>query len=222
MCIEVIDIRSMPYRQAWQLQKDLFAGLVEQKKKSLTVDKEYILIAEHPPVFTLGKHGKAGNMLLSNDSLIEKGAELIEIERGGDITFHGPGQLVLYPIIDLSKHSLGVRKYVEILEESIIRLLKKYDIKGERVEGASGVWIDVGTTRERKICALGIKCSHFITMHGLALNVSTDLSWFNLINPCGFVDKGVTSIQKEIPDKDVSFNQIADELVDIFKSLIGA
>lgn len=163
--------------------------------------KEYILIGEHYPVITLGRRAAEMNVLLPDSVLDKKGIKKYHIGRGGDVTFHGPGQLILYPILDLEKHRLGVKEYVNILEETVIRLLDKYGIKGERIEGATGVWIGKGTEEERKICAMGIKCSRFCTMHGLALNVDMDLSGFKMINPCGFKDKGVTSIYEEIKRK---------------------
>ncbi len=136
-------------------------------------------------------------MLVSEDALAAKGIEFVRIERGGDITFHGPGQLVAYPIIDLQRHHLGVKDYVNMLEEAVIRTIAHYGITGERVEGATGVWIDKGLPGERKICAIGVKCTRFVTMHGLALNINTDLHYFGAINPCGFIDKGVTSVRQE-------------------------
>lgn len=149
-----------------------------------------------------------------------KGIKLFEIERGGDVTYHGPGQLVVYPLIDLEAHHLGVKSYIHILEESVIRTIAHYGIKGERVEGATGVWIDAGTSHERKICAIGVKCSRFITMHGLALNVNTDLQQFSLINPCGFIDKGVTSIASEVGHP-VNFKETARLLTDNLLKLLN-
>lgn len=181
----------------WNKQKSLFHSLIDAKKEHRPIDCEYILIGEHPAVYTLGFHGNAGNMLHAEE-LKKKGIEFIHIERGGDITYHGPGQMIVYPILDLEYHHLGVKQYMSMLEDCIIRLLDIYDIKGEKVDGATGIWIDVDTPRERKICAMGIKCSKFVTMHGLALNVNTDLTAFSAINPCGFIDKGVTSIAKEL------------------------
>lgn len=209
-----------PYREIWELQKSIFNGLVDLKRRGKSIDREAIILVEHLPVITLGKHGKSENLLLSEASLAMRGIECIRIERGGDITYHGPGQLVVYPIIDLEKHHLGVKNYVHILEEAVIRTIADYGIKGERVEGASGVWIDAGTEEERKICALGVKCSRFITMHGLALNVNTDLDAFKVINPCGFIDKGVTSISREI-GYDVNLNQVGDILLSHLKQLLN-
>jgi lipoyl(octanoyl) transferase len=191
--LRIEDAGTVPYRVMWDHQLELFNALVQQKVEKRPVEAEHLIFVEHPPVYTLGRHGKPSNMLMDRELLAAKGIECIPIERGGDITFHGPGQLVVYPIIDLEAHHLGVKEYVDLLEEAVIRLIAAYDIRGERVEGATGVWIE----RNRKICAIGIRCSHFITMHGIGLNVNTDLSYFRAINPCGFTDKGVTSIAAE-------------------------
>lgn len=189
------------YRPVWDEQKRLFQALIDYKRNSSdnssSMPEESLLLVEHNPVITLGKHGKIENLLVSEETLKNRGIECIRIERGGDITYHGPGQLVAYPIIDLERYHLGVKDYVNLLEETVIRTIARYGIKGERVEGASGVWIGKGTPDERKICALGVKCSHFVTMHGLALNVNTNLDAFSVINPCGFTDRGVTSIAQE-------------------------
>lgn len=189
------------YRPVWDEQKRLFQALIDYKRSSSdnssSMPEESLLLVEHNPVITLGKHGKIENLLVSEETLKNRGIECIRIERGGDITYHGPGQLVAYPIIDLERYHLGVKDYVNLLEETVIRTIARYGIKGERVEGASGVWIGKGTPEERKICALGVKCSHFVTMHGLALNVNTNLDAFSVINPCGFTDRGVTSIAQE-------------------------
>ncbi len=195
--IEIKDLGVRDYGEVWEEQKRLLAGLVEAKKRGEVPEREYLLMVEHPDVITLGRHAKHSNLLFPAEFYRSQGVDVYEIERGGDVTFHGPGQLVAYPIIDLEQHRLGVKKYVETLEEAVIRTIARWGIRGERVEGATGVWIDKGTPKERKICAIGVKCSRFVTMHGLGLNVNTDLSRFTLINPCGFVDKGVTSIAKE-------------------------
>lgn len=215
-----IDLGEKPYRSVWSFQKYLFDKLIVLKKQDIVIDNEYIIFVEHQPVFTIGKHGKQNNMLFNKKQLEEKGAEFIHIERGGDVTFHGPGQLVVYPIIDLSKHKLGVKNYVELLEECVIQLLQKYNIKGERVNGATGVWIDKGMPNERKICAIGVKCSYFVSMHGFALNVNTDLNWFSAINPCGFIDKGVTSLEKELGHK-VDIIELKEKTAEIISSLLN-
>ena len=194
----------MPYKECWELQQSLFDSRLEQRRVgSQTEDCGTILTVEHTPVYTLGKSGKQSNMLIPESYLKSLGAEFFHIDRGGDITFHGPGQIVCYPILDIGKLGIGLRRYIEILEQSVIDTIAHYGIAGERLVGATGVWIcnraaDGTATAWRKICAIGVRASHFITMHGLALNVATDLKWFTMINPCGFTDKGVTSISKEV------------------------
>ncbi len=185
-----------PYREMWQRQRTLFDTMVGIKRKGGIPTEGHILLLEHQPVITLGRHGDEANIIMASE-LERRGIECIRIERGGDITYHGPGQLVVYPVIDLEQMHLGIKSYINLLEEAVIRTIAEYGITGERVEGATGVWIGVGTPAERKICAIGVKCSRYVTMHGLALNVSTDLDAFRLINPCGFTDKGVTSIVRE-------------------------
>ena len=187
------DLGLIPYREAWDLQKKYVAQLQEDPNAD-----ERILLVEHPAVYTLGFHGNADNMLASEQYLRNLGAECIRIERGGDITYHGPGQLVVYPIIDLRRHHLGVKQYIEILEHSVIELLAGYGIQATCNKDAIGVWIDWQGRQPRKICAIGVKVSHGVTMHGFALNVNTDLRAFTLINPCGFTDKGVTSLSQEL------------------------
>lgn len=161
-----------------------------------------ILFVEHPPVYTLGKSGRAENMLVGREALERLGARFFHIDRGGDVTFHGPGQIVCYPILDLERIGMGLRDYIDALEEAVIRTVAEYGISAGRIAGASGVWIGAGVTPDgrgplRKICAIGVRSSRYITMHGFALNVSTDLEWFARINPCGFTDRGVTSIERE-------------------------
>ena len=156
-----------------------------------------VLLVEHTPVYTLGKSGHAENLLVSREALEAAGARFFHIDRGGDITFHGPGQLVGYPILDLECLGIGLRDYIDALEEAVIRTVDRYGIRGGRIHGASGVWIDAEGCRPRKICAIGVRSSRYVTMHGFALNVTTDLSWFSRINPCGFTDRGVASIASE-------------------------
>ncbi|MDE6272784.1 MAG: lipoyl(octanoyl) transferase LipB [Muribaculaceae bacterium] len=186
-----------PYGEILERQRALFEVMVAEKRANGKVREEHLIMVEHTPVITLGKHAKTENLLFSVESLQKRGIEVFRIERGGDVTFHGPGQLVVYPLIDLEAYHLGIKKYIELLEEAVIRTIGEYGIIGERVEGATGVWIGKDTPAERKICAIGVKCCRYVTMHGLALNVNTDLSAFTLINPCGFIDKGVTSICRE-------------------------
>ena len=218
--INFIDRGTMPYRDAWALQTELFDSIVALKRAKRPVENEYVIMVEHTPVYTMGRHANPMNMLMSPDLLAQDGIECIPIERGGDITFHGPGQLVVYPIIDMQLHHLGVKAYVNLLEEAVIRTISSFGIKGERVEGATGVWIDKDTPRERKICAIGVRCSHSVTMHGLALNVSTDLAYFNRINPCGFTDKGVTSITAEL-GREVDINEVKPIMQSILNDLLN-
>lgn len=198
MKLTIIDEGLKDYGEMLEKQRSLFSDMVANKKSGMPIESEFLFLVEHNPVVTLGKHAKESNLLLPEEILLKQGVSVFHIERGGDVTYHGPGQLVAYPLIDLEAHRLGVKDYVNLLEEVVIRTISDFGIKGERVAGASGVWIGVGTPSERKICALGVKCSRFVTMHGLALNVNTDLNGFRLINPCGFIDKGVTSMAREL------------------------
>lgn len=210
--VDVCDWGLMGYREAWDLQKYLFASLIAQPE-----GREVVALVEHSAVYTLGFHGNADNMLASESRLRSLGAECIRIERGGDITYHGPGQLVVYPIINLHRHKLGVKTYIELLELSVIELLRRYGIEATSNTDAIGVWIDWGKLTARKICAIGVKVSHGVTMHGLALNVNTDLSAFGLINPCGFIDKGVTSISREL-GHEADFEKVKSDFAEIFVS----
>lgn len=196
----------MDYKECWDLQQSLFDASVARKSAGSSPapgignnpdNAGTILLVEHPPVYTLGKSGHAENLLVAREALEAMGARFFHIDRGGDITFHGPGQLVCYPILDLERIGIGLREYIDTLEEAVIRTVAEYGIAAGRIAGASGVWIDPEGRRPRKICAIGVRSSRFITMHGFALNVSTDLEWFTRINPCGFTDRGVTSIASE-------------------------
>ena len=220
MSLTFIDRGTAPYREIWDEQHRLFDAAVALKRSGLPVTEEYAILVEHNPVYTMGRHADPANMLMTREWLESHGVECIPIERGGDITFHGPGQLVVYPIIDLQQHSLGVREYVTLLEQAVIDTIARWGIKGERVEGATGVWIDKGTPRERKICAIGVRVSRSITMHGLALNVNTDMKYFHLINPCGFVDKGVTSISLETGGGEVDMEVVKSEFRKVFAGLL--
>lgn len=179
-----------------------------------------MLIGEHSPVYTLGFHGNAANLLADEKRLAKMGAECIRIERGGDITYHGPGQMIAYPLIDLESHGIGIKGYMDMLEDCIMELLSDFDIYGEKIDNAIGIWIGKNTPEERKICAMGVKCTRFVTMHGLALNVNTDLSAFSAINPCGFVDKGVTSIARECGSP-ASMEEVKHRFVEIFSRKFG-
>lgn len=199
------DLGRMAYKECWEYQLSLFDALLRSKRADVAVEQRqaesfagWLLFVEHNPVYTLGKSGKVENILFSEQLLERIGAEFFHIERGGDVTFHGPGQLVGYPILDLEKVGIGLREYIEALEQSVIDMLKEWDIEAGRIAGASGVWIEPETTRARKICAIGVRSSRYVTMHGFALNIATDLRYFNYINPCGFADKGVTSLENEL------------------------
>ena len=204
----------MAYGECWEYQRSLFDALCRKKlDKSFTEDEPRgtILIVEHPAVYTLGKSGHAENMLVTEEYLKSLGAEFYHIDRGGDITFHGPGQLVCYPIVDLDAIGLGVRAYIEALEQSVIDLAAEYGIACHRSEGASGVWVTAGPQLV-KLCAVGVRASHGVTMHGLAMNVSTDLNWFHLINPCGFTDRGVCSLSS-LTGREVTMEEVKPKFI---------
>lgn len=210
--------KNIPYSEAWNMQIELFNSIIKARSEGQPYEN-HLIFCSHPHVYTIGKHGKRENMLIGSEMLARIGAEVFRIDRGGDITYHGPGQLVCYPILCLEDFNLGLKDYIHLLEEAVIRTCLHYGIASGRVEGATGVWLDHGTPGERKICAIGVRSSHFVTMHGLALNVNTDLNYFNYINPCGFVDKGVTSIEKEtgasVPMDDVR-EILEKELLQLF------
>ena len=206
------DLGNIGYKAAWDYQESLLSSNVAIKtaarKAGIDVDPfstgttHHFLFCEHPPVYTLGKSGDIANVLLSQEELTQKGIEFFHTNRGGDITFHGPQQVVGYPLLDLEKFYTDIGKYLRNVEEVIIRTIAHYGIKGERSKGETGVWIEPDQPgRERKICAIGVRCSRWITMHGFALNVNTDLRYFDYIIPCGIQNKAVTSIEKEIGRK---------------------
>ncbi|MEI8087947.1 MAG: lipoyl(octanoyl) transferase LipB [Paludibacter sp.] len=198
--IEFIDWHTIEYNEAWAKQEALFNSSIQLKQQNLSTNN-YLVFCEHPHVYTLGKSGDEHNMLLNYIQLQAKDATFVKTNRGGDITYHGPGQLVGYPIFDLANFSLGLKQYIYNVEEAIINTLLQYNIISQRLDGSTGVWLDVGLPTCRKICAIGVRSSRFVTMHGFALNVNTDLSYFGHINPCGFIDKGVTSMEKELGGK---------------------
>ena len=219
MRVECRWVGKMPYKECWEYQQRLFDDLLAKQGDGSDFAGTIIFV-EHPAVYTLGKSGKMSNMLIDEARLKALGAEFYHIDRGGDITFHGEGQVVCYPILDLEKLGIGLHRYIELLEQSIIEAVAEYGIDGRRLEGATGVWLYDETENSageklqrnwRKICAIGVKASRFVTMHGLALNASTDLKWFTMINPCGFIDKGVTSITKEL-GREVSFEEASKVL----------
>ncbi len=202
------DLGAAGYKEAWDYQEKLFSSIVDQKMLNRAKPDEakptenFLLFCEHPHVYTLGKNGSENNLLANMLELQNKKATFFKINRGGDITYHGPGQIVGYPILDLDNFSPDIHQYVFNLEEAIIKTIAEYGLKGERLKGASGVWLDADKQAlARKICAIGIRSSRWVTMHGFAFNVNTDLSYFELINPCGFVDKKATSMEKELGEK---------------------
>jgi lipoyl(octanoyl) transferase len=189
------DLGVIDYKEAWDYQENLFAEVTNIKIQNRDLPQceqieylNYLLFCQHPHVYTLGKSGSQNNLLINSIQLQAKHASFYKINRGGDITYHGPGQLVAYPIIDMELFGLGVKAYVHALEEVVIRAIAKYGIIGDRLDGATGVWLDTDSKNTRKICAIGIKTSRFVSMHGFAMNINTDLNYFNYINPCGFVD----------------------------------
>ena len=198
----------MGYLECWEKQRTMFEGMLQRKRTGQVCDDVanpeqvgtagVIYLVEHNPVYTLGKSGKSENMLVSEPYLRSIGAEFYHIDRGGDVTYHGPGQVVGYPILDLEQLGIGLREYIDSLEEAIIGVCREWGIEAGRIAGASGVWLDGDSSRARKICAIGVRASRYVTMHGFAMNVNTDLKYFTHINPCGFVDKGVTSLEKEL------------------------
>ncbi len=211
MKVEYRDLGRMAYRDCWDYQRQLFDGLI-RRKGDAGGEAGYLLLVEHPAVYTLGKSGRAENLLVDEERLRELGAEFYRIDRGGDITFHGEGQIVGYPILDLERIGLGLRDYIDALEGAVIDTVARYGIEGSRIPGASGVWLKEENRPPRKICAIGVRSSRFITMHGFALNVSTDLSWFGYINPCGFSDRGVASIGGET-GRNVPMDEVKELIV---------
>lgn len=210
------DTGRIDYPEALGRQTKAFNQLLEAKKDGLAAQNQ-LFFCEHHPVLTIGKSGDNTNLLIPEELLEKQGISLYHINRGGDITYHGPGQITGYPVFDLEHWQLGLRQYIEVLEEIVIRFLSLYDIKGERLDGATGVWIDPHTVgKARKICAIGVKNSHYVTMHGFALNINTNLDYYNLINPCGFTDKGVTSLAKEL-DTPQDFELAKTQLLNLFR-----
>ena len=190
------------YLDAWKQQEAIFNTMIEQKRNGLSPHpSETIVFCEHPHVYTLGRSGNKQNLLVSEESLKNSQVSFYHIDRGGDITYHGPGQIVVYPIIDLEHHQLSLKSYIYKMEEAIIKTVEEFGVKASRLDGATGVWVDANNDTARKICAIGVKASRFVTMHGFALNVNTDLTFFTKINPCGFTTKGVTSLEKESGNK---------------------
>jgi lipoyl(octanoyl) transferase len=215
--VQFEDLGVMDYKACWDYQEQLFNKVIEEKLNNRNNGTEnptsnYLLFVEHPHVYTLGKSGDEKHLLVNDDQLNQKQATYYKINRGGDITYHGPGQLVAYPILDLDNFFTDIHKYLRLLEEAVIRTLSEYGISAGRSDGETGVWIDAeNKMKARKICAMGVRCSRWVTMHGLGFNVNADLSYFGNIIPCGITDKAVTSIENELGSK-VSMNDLKEKL----------
>jgi lipoyl(octanoyl) transferase len=221
------DLGTIEYGEAWQYQESLLkaaTAIKSQRVKGETTDEtlHHLLFCEHPPVYTLGKSGDEAHVLISKEELAKRNIGYYPTNRGGDITFHGPGQVVGYPILDLEKYYTDIGKYLRALEEVIIRVLALYGLKGDRSHGETGVWLDPDNKmKARKICAMGVRCSRWVTMHGFALNVNTNLDYFTMIVPCGIPDKQVTSLEKELGlsiDMETVKQQIKEKFAEVFES----
>ena len=222
--IKLQDLGKKDYKETWDYQEELFKGIVDvkiqnRKESTLVETPNYFLFVEHPHVYTLGKSGDISNLLLSEKQLQDKGATFYKINRGGDITYHGPGQIVGYPILDLENFFTDIHKYLRFLEEVIILTLAEYNITSTRSEGETGVWLDVGTPFARKICAMGVRASRWVTMHGFALNVNANLGYFDNIIPCGIKGKAVTSLQVELGVESVNEEEVKEKIQKHFSRL---
>ena len=225
--IEVRDLGLKDYKETWDEQERLFKEILDLKVKNRRENTKretpnYLLSVEHPHVYTLGKSGDISNLLINEKQLEEKGASFYKINRGGDITYHGPGQMVIYPILDLDNFFTDIHKYLRLLEEAVILVLQDFGIKAGRSEGETGVWLDVGTPFARKICAMGVRASRWVTMHGLALNVNADLGYFDNIVPCGIKEKAVTSLNVELGKTTVDMEEVKKKFLEHFKILFVA
>ncbi|TYA53317.1 lipoyl(octanoyl) transferase LipB [Formosa maritima] len=225
--IELQDLGSKDYKDTWDYQEFLFKGIVDTKIKNRREDanletSNYFLFVEHPHVYTLGKSGDMSNLLINEEQLKAKGASFYKVNRGGDITYHGPGQIVGYPILDLENFFTDIHKYLRILEEMIILTLAEYGLKAERSKGETGVWLDVETPFARKICAMGVRASRWVTMHGFALNVNANLGYFDNMIPCGIRGKAVTSLNVELGKKEVDEAEVKEKLLKHFAVLFEA
>lgn len=225
--VQLQDLGLKDYKETWDYQEALFKGVIDTKIKNRREDAgletpNYLLLVEHPHVFTLGKSGDMDNLLVDEKVLQEKQAQFYKINRGGDITYHGPGQIVGYPILDLDNFFTDIHKYLRFLEEVVILTLAEYGLKAERSAGETGVWLDVGTPFARKICAMGVRASRWVTMHGFALNVNADLGYFDLMIPCGIKDKAVTSLNVELGKKEVDLAEVKQKLLKHFTTLFKA
>lgn len=224
--VQFQDLGRISYRKAWDYQQELLSQLVKRKRKNQSLDaakrekqEHFLLFCEHPHVYTLGKSGSMDNLLLSETQLTERGIEFFKINRGGDITYHGEGQITGYPIFDLDEFFRDIRRYIGCMEEAVIRTIAEYGLDGKRIDGASGVWLDV-VENPRKICAVGVHLSRWVTMHGFAFNVNTDLSYFNNIIPCGITDKGVTSLQTEL-GRALDLQEVKERLKHHYRDIFG-
>ena len=225
--VEIQDLGNKDYKQTWDYQEDLFKGIVDTKIKNRREDagletNNYFLFVEHPHVYTLGKSGDMSNLLVDEAQLKAKNATFYKVNRGGDITYHGPGQIVGYPILDLDNFFTDIHKYLRFLEEMIILTLAEYGLKAERSPGETGVWLDVGTPFARKICAMGVRASRWVTMHGFALNVNANLGYFDLMIPCGIRGKAVTSLNVELGKKNINEAEVKEKLLKHFANLLEA
>ncbi|MCP9199702.1 lipoyl(octanoyl) transferase LipB [Gramella sp. GC03-9] len=225
--VEVQYLGVKDYKDTWDYQEQLFKNTLDLKIKNRREEldiptKNYFIFVEHPHVYTLGKSGDASNLLISDEELKARNATYYKINRGGDITYHGPGQIVGYPILDLDNFFTDIHKYLRLLEEMVILTLAEYGLKAERSPGETGVWLDVGTPFARKICAMGVRASRWVTMHGFALNVNADLGYFDNIVPCGIKDKAVTSLNVELGRKEVDMVEIQQKLLKHFTNLFEA
>jgi lipoyl(octanoyl) transferase len=225
--VQLQDLGLKDYKETWDFQEKLFKEIIDLKIKNRREERavdtpNYLIFVEHPHVYTLGKSGDISNLLVDEKALEEKGASFYKINRGGDITYHGPGQIVGYPILDLDNFFTDIHKYLRFLEEIVILTLADYGLKAERSKGETGVWLDVGTPFARKICAMGIRASRWVTMHGFALNVNADLGYFDLMIPCGIKGKAVTSLNAELGKKEVDMNEVKERLLSHFSLLFEA
>ncbi|MGB5610643.1 lipoyl(octanoyl) transferase LipB [Eudoraea sp.] len=225
--VAVQDLGLKDYKETWDYQELLFQKTIDLKIKNRREETRletpnHFLFVEHPHVYTLGKSGDITNLLVDEKQLAARGAQFYKINRGGDITYHGPGQIVGYPILDLDNFFTDIHKYLRLLEEMVILTLAEYGLKAERSEGETGVWLDVGTPFARKICAMGVRASRWVTMHGFALNVNADLGYFDLMIPCGIKGKAVTSLNVELGQKEVSMEEVKKKLLKHFSQLFEA
>ncbi|WP_339630018.1 lipoyl(octanoyl) transferase LipB [uncultured Maribacter sp.] len=225
--VQFQDLGLKDYKETWDFQEKLFKEIIDLKIKNRREEESidtpnYLIFVEHPHVYTLGKSGDITNLLVDEKDLEEKGASFYKINRGGDITYHGPGQIVGYPILDLDNFFTDIHKYLRFLEEMVILTLADYGLKAERSKGETGVWLDVGTPFARKICAMGVRASRWVTMHGFGLNVNADLGYFDMMIPCGIKGKAVTSLNVELGKKEVNMNEVKERLLGHFSSLFEA